>query len=435
MRLHAIMYRKVSEFIVKGVKKNKRLLGNTAYLYIFQFVNYIIPLITVPYLIRVLGTNTFGVIVFYSSLIIYFQIIVDYGFNLSATRQVSLLKGNNEGISRLFFSVIIIKILLIACCAVVLFFLIMYVPQINKEKYLCIWFYAGVMGSILFPMWLFQGLEDMKYITIFNCTNKFFACVFYFIFIKSPQDYLWFAYLNTGSTYLIGMVSISIALVKYNIKWHIPKRSEMYVSLREGFQIFVSQFSVCLFTNTNIFILGILTTPHIVGAYAVAEKIIRAVISLTGPIGSAIYPRVSQMFENSSKQALLFLKKISIAGSGIFGVMSILLFILADFLVVFVAGVPSKEISTLIRIMSLLPVTVFLDNIFGTQIMLNNNMKKQFMYIIVFGGIFSVMMLIILVPQLKGTGSAISFVSSEITILLAMILTVRKKGIRLFRFL
>ena len=413
------------------IRKHKKLFGNTFYLYLFQVVSYVLPLITIPYLVRVLGTNTFGILAFYSSLTLYFQVIVDYGFNLSATREVAIYKKDPKKISGMFFSVFTIKTSLMLTCALVLMVMVIAVPRFQDEKELCFWLYCGVAGTILFPIWLFQGMEDMKFITIFNLINRGTVSILYFIFIKSPHDYLWFAYLNTSGTILVGISSLIFAIKKYNIMIFFPQRSEYYSVLKSGFQIFISQLSVCLFTNTNTFLLGIFSNNQIVGVYAIAEKIIRAGISLTGPVGSAIYPMTSRLFEQSKEQALRFLRKIMIGGTGIFFLLSLCIFVFADILVLVVSGIKSVEIATLVRIMSILPMNVFLDNIFGTQIMLNIRLQKQFMFIIFIGGIFSVSLLMILVPLFNAMGSAFSFVFSEFMILIAMIIVVRKRGIRI----
>jgi PST family polysaccharide transporter len=413
------------------IRNNEKLVGNAFYLYVFQLVSYVLPLITIPYLVRVLGTSAFGLLAFYGSLILYFQVVIDYGFNLSATRDVAIFKNEPEKISRLFFSIVTIKTVLMLACALVLMVIVVAFPRIHAEKELCFWLFCGVAGTILFPNWLFQGMEDMMFITIFNLINRGTVSILYFVFIKSPQDYLWFAYLNTFGTVLIGIISIVFAIKKYKITFFFPKQSEYFFVLKSGFQIFISQLSVCLFTNTNTFILGIFSNNQVVGSYAIADKIVRAGISLTGPVGSAIYPRTSRMFEQSKERALRFLKKIMIAGGGAFFLLSLCLFVFADVLVLVVSGNKSTEIATLIRIMSVLPMNVFLDNIFGTQIMLNNRLQKQFMFIIFIGGMFSVALLMILVPPFKASGSAFSFVFSQFIILIAMIITVRRKGIRI----
>jgi PST family polysaccharide transporter len=419
--------------IIKSLRNNRRLFSNAFYLYIYQGLIYLLPLITIPYLVRVLKTDTFGKIAFYGAFMTYFQIILDYGFNLSATRDASLAKNDARKLSNLFFSVFLVKLAMALVCAATLAVLILAVPRFQTETRLCIWLFLGIAGSILFPTWLFQGMEEMRYISIFNLVSRVAATGFYFIQIKKPADYLWYAYLNSGSTLIVGLVAFFVALHKFRIMPVLPGLNQCRSVLANGFQIFISQASVTLFTNTNIFLLGLFTNNIIVGKYAVADKIVRAVISLTGPVGTAIYPRTAVLFSQSREVAMRFLRKVIISGGIVFGLASIALFLSADLLVLMVTGSRSAEIAAFIRIMSILPLSVFFDNIYGTQIMLNVNLQKQFMRIILTGGIFSVLFLIVLVPPLKGIGSAITFLLSELIILSLMFIVVRKTGIHLWR--
>jgi polysaccharide transporter, PST family len=413
--------------------ETRNLFSNALYLYILQFVNFVIPLISFPYLIRVLGTEKFGVLAFYGSLMSYFQIIVDYGFNLVATRQVSIYKNDRRKISTLFFSVLTIKASLVFVCMVALIVILSCFHRFQAEAMLCIILFLSVAGSILFPVWFFQGMEKMGYIAVFNLASRLGITVLYFFIVKCPEDYFRVACLNTAGTWIIGIVSLALAIQKFKIRFVFPDLEMCYAKLREGFQIFVSQLSVTLFTNTNTFFLGLFANDQIVGKYAIAEKIVRAVISLTAPIGSAIYPRTAVLFTESREKALRFLRQILLAGSAIFGMSSVCLFLFSNYCVQLVTGSKSDDIAFLIRIMSILPLSVFLDNIYGTQIMLNINLQKQFMQIILGCGILSVTLLILLVPQMNAFGSATSFLISELALLLLMIFAVRRTGISLLK--
>lgn len=416
---------------IKTLRHNRKLFSNAFYLYIFQGLNYLLPLATIPYLVRILKTDTFGKLAFYGAFMVYFQILVDYGFNLSATRDASLLKTDTKGLSTLFCSVLIIKSAIFIACGVMLGILLSSIPRFHQEITLCCWLFLGVAGSILFPTWLFQGMEEMRYITIFNLASKLAVSFLYFILIKCPSDYLWFAYLNSSGAVIIAVVAFVVAIRKFKITLAFPGLDQCRKDLKKGFQIFASQASVTLFTNTNIFLLGLFTNNLIVGNYAVADKIVRACISLSGPITTAIYPRTAILFSQSRDLALRFLRKITLVGSALFGLASIALFVFANLLVGAVTGNRSANIAFYIRIMSLLPLSVFLDNMYGTQIMLNINLRKQFMNIIVGTGALSVFLMVILVPHFKGVGSATAYLFSEVSLLCFMVLTVRKAGIRL----
>jgi PST family polysaccharide transporter len=414
-------------------KENRKLLGNTAYLYVIQGVNYLLPIITIPYLIRVMGTETFGFIAFAGSLMTYFQIVVDYGFNLSATRDVSLHRTDVKWLSQHFFSVLSVKFCLAMACLAVFIPLLLGIPRFHNEASFYSWLYMGVVGSILFPVWFFQGVEAMGYITLFNLLSRLATTVLYFLLIKSSRDYMWFVYLGTAGTWAIGIASGVVVMAKFKIHPVFPKYVFCKECVQGGFQMFITQLSVSLYTNTNTFLLGLFAGDRIVGIYAVAEKIIRAAISLTGPLGSAIFPRITLLFNESRERAIRFLKKTLAFGTLVFGFLSVVLFVCADILVLLISGHQSKEIATLVRIMSFLPLIVFIDNILGTQIMLNNKMQKHLMWIIIIGGVISVSLQLILVPLIYATGTALAFLSSEMVIVVSMVIVLRRAGIRLFR--
>ncbi len=181
-------------------KENRKLLSNTAYLYVIQGVNYLLPIITIPYLVRVLGTEIFGFVAFAGSLMAYFQIVVDYGFNLSATRAVSLHRADVKWLSQYFYSVLFVKLCLAIACLAVFIPLLLGIPRFHSEAPFYFWFFPASVGSILFPIWFFQGMEAMGYITLFNLLSRLATTVLYFLLIKSSRDYMWFVYLGTAGT-------------------------------------------------------------------------------------------------------------------------------------------------------------------------------------------------------------------------------------------
>jgi polysaccharide transporter, PST family len=413
-------------------RENRKLLSNTASLYVLQGVSYILPLVTVPYLVRVLGTDMFGLFAFASSFMGYFQIIVDYGFNLSATREVSLHKNDHFRLSRIYSSVMIVKSGLVVACAIFMAILILGIHRFHSEMSLYMWLYFSTAGSVLFPIWFFQGMEEMGYIAFFNLISRLLVAASYFVLIRSPHDYLKVALLNSLATWLIGIVSVCVVLLKFRVRLAFPGIAACSQCLRDGAQIFASQAAVSLFTNTNTFVLGLFTNNKTVGTYAVAEKIVRACISLTGPVGSAIFPRTSVLFSESQAKAERFLRKVTLAGICVFGLLSMVLFGLADLLVLVVSGNSSPNISFLVRIMAILPLTVFLDNVYGTQILLNTGRQRQFMRIILVGGFLSVAGLFTLVPRIGACGAATSFLVSDLAILTLMFFAVSRAGIHLF---
>jgi len=415
------------------LQTNKKVLSNAFFLFIMQMSNYIVPLITVPYLVRSIGIDLYGVIAFALAFMTYFQIATDFGFNLSATQEISLYRDDAQKISEIYCTVIITKFTIALACGIILMILLFSVNLFSQEREFYVILYLSLLATIFLPVWFFQGLEEMGYITLFNFISKIVFGISIFVFIKAPKDYTLYSYFHFISNIVIAIVSTLIVFRKFKIKLVPVSVRSVFYNLNKAKEIFFSQAAVTLFTNTNTFILGIFAEKYIVGLFAIADKIVRSVIYLIIPICNAIFPKTVLLFSQAPQKALAFLRKVSLYGGLLFTLISISLFISSEFIVFFVSGQFNTYTANLVKIMSILPVSVFLDNIYGTQIMVNSNMKKQFMYILIVGGVLSVFFLLILVPPFKGYGAAFSFSTTELIILAAMYLFVRLRGIKLFK--
>ena len=140
----------------------KRLFENFASLFTLQGLNYILPLITFPYLVRVLGPDKYGLIAFAQAFIGYFVILTDYGFNLSATREVALNRDNDKKLSEIFSSVMIIKIVYMVLSFIILCTVVFSFEKFSHNWIIYIFAFGVVLGNVLFPVWFFQGMERMK---------------------------------------------------------------------------------------------------------------------------------------------------------------------------------------------------------------------------------------------------------------------------------
>ena len=145
---------------------------NMLSLFTLQGAAYLLPLIAIPYLVRVLGPTAYGRIAFAQAFVQYFVLLTDYGFNLSATRSIALTKGDRRALSRIFSSVIAAKLCLAAVGWCVLELACLFSPDLARHHALFVVCYLAVLGNALFPVWLFQGIERMGYITAFSIAAR-----------------------------------------------------------------------------------------------------------------------------------------------------------------------------------------------------------------------------------------------------------------------
>jgi PST family polysaccharide transporter len=400
-------------------------------LLVLQGANYILPLITLPYLVRVLGTAHYGLLVFAQAFAGYFVIMTEFGFNLTATRRVAVSRDDTDGVRRIFSATMLAKLLLLLLGAVCFALILLVVPQFRGEWKLHCAAFLMVVGSVLYPVWLFQGMETMKYITLLNISTKAAAAAGIFLLVKSSSDYVLAAFLQSAGFVAAGLLGLATVRRRFGLSLTIPPWREVREAFEEGWHVFVSQASVSLFGNTNVFILGLFASPPVVGSFAIAEKIVRAVIGLSIPISGAIYPTVGALFQRSRDAAISFLRRVALYGGLLFLAVSLALLVGADPLVRLVAGAADVRTSTLVRIMSILPLTVFIDNIYGTQILLNIGRQKQFMWAVTAAGAFSVVASLLTIPRWGAFGSAAVFTVTECLVLVLVVVPVHRLGIRL----
>ena len=405
-------------------KEYKRILENMISLTGLQFASYILPLITLPYLTLVLGPEKFGLTQYAISLITYFQFFTDYGFNLSATRELAICRDDNQKISQIFSSVMFIKLCLCILSFIILLLIVMFIPKFNEDSYVYILTFGMVIGYMLFPTWLFQGLEYMRYTSILNIIGKIVFTVLIFIFIHDTTDYMLVPLINSLGYILVGILGIYIALTKFNIKITIPSIRDIKYHLREGWYVFISTIAINMYTTTNTFLLGLLTNNTLVGYYSIAEKIILAVNGLLNPISQALYPFISRTVKTDDKtRSIEFIRKITKIMTLVGIVLSAGLFIFAKPIILLLFGQSYVNSVIILQIISIVPLAVSLSTVFGVETMLTFNYKKAFTSIVMIGGIIDIVLGIILITLMKEIGIAISFATTEIFI--------QRKGIKI----
>jgi polysaccharide transporter, PST family len=412
------------------VSSRQRLVENIGSLYVLQGVNYLLPVVLLPYLVRVLGTEQIGLIAIAQALMQYFVVLTDYGFNLTASRDIAMYKEDSLRVSEIFSTVIFIKLSLMLLSFLLLIAMVFSISKFRADWPVYLVSFLSVAGAVLLPVWFFQGLEKMKYITIVNVAGGLISTIAIFALVRDASDVLLAAGLRAGGVLLAGLLGLYVAWHIAPVRLTLPSPQGVIATLRGGWNVFVSQLSQTLLGTSMVPFLGLFYGNLIVGYFAIAQKMVLAAIGLSIPISNAIYPRVSALFAESQDLAIAFLRKALFFGGLLFLTAGLCLFLGADIAVRLVTGEANSSISVLVKIMAVLPLTVFVDNVYGTQILLPLGMEKQFMKAIVASGLFAVVSALLLVPTSGAVGAALTFVASEVLVLVLLIMYVRRTGIR-----
>jgi PST family polysaccharide transporter len=290
-----------------------------------------------------------------------------------------------------------------------------------------------VIGQVLFPQWFFQGMEQMKYITFLNIFAKIVFTIAIFIFVHTQSDYWRVPLINSLGFLSAGVISLWIIKRDFNINFQLQPLQTLKKYFIDSWDIFISNVAISLYTVSTTFILGIFTNNTIVGYFSAADKIRGAFQGLLNPISQTIYPYISKKSAISKFEAIKFIRKIAII-IGIFsGLISIFIFLFADFLVSLLLGSQYERSILVLKIISVLPFLIGLSNIFGIQTMVTFGFKKLFSRILISGSILNIILSIILVPLFKEIGSAVSVVVVESFITIVMLFFLQKRGIDLIK--
>lgn len=412
----------------------RRLLGNMASLFTLQGANYILPLVTLPYLVRVLGPEKFGLIAFSQAFMQYFIVATDYGFNLSATRDIAVHRGNADKLGAIVSSVLTIKLLLAVLGFGALMALLWLVPTFHQHWPLYLVVYLSVLGATLFPTWLFQGLERMRDITWMNVGARLVTTSAIFVYIRRPNDYVLAAAIQSAPVLLAALPAWWTLKRVQRIKIQVPSIGLLRQQLVAGWHVFLSTAAINVYTSSNTFVLGLIAGPVAVGYFSAANKIVQAAQGLLTPVSQAIYPHISALRTQSQEQALRFIRNILrylAAGSLL---VSLVVLFGAPWLVQLILGAQYVAAVSILRWLALLPFIIALSNVYGIQTMLTFGMNKIFSRILLASAALNMILIIPLASIFQGNGAAMSMLFTEIFVTATMAIVLERKGIHLHRF-
>lgn len=399
------------------------LIQNVLALSAAQVATYIFPLITIPYLARVLGVAGWGLVAFAQAFGAYIALVVEYGFSLSATREVARNRENAEKLADIMAGVLGAKGVFAMGALAAAFCARWWVPIFRSHPNL-LW--AGTFWALaqaFSMMWFFQGVERMKVVAALDFSAKALATAGIFAIVRAPSDG-WKVLALQGSGACVSFL-VGAAIAYRSVHFQMPRWSTVWEALHTGWSMFLFRSSVSLYTVGNAFILGLFVSPQFVGYYAGAEKISRSFVALLNPVTKTLFPRLSHLAQTARERAAR-LARISLAVMGLGGAaMSVLIFLFGPLLIRIVLGQAYAPAVPVLRILALLPPLVALSSVFGVQWMLPLGLDRPFNMIILLAGAMNLGLAVLLAPSLKDVGMAWAVVVSEAFVSGAMFVLLR----------
>ena len=331
---------------------------NTIMLYLMTFAKMIFPLITLPYLTRVLSVDGYAVVAYVKSAMSYMQIIIDFGFLLSATKDIVKVSDDKNMVSKILGETLQAKILLAIIAFIVIFITTIAIPMLRENLFYTMLAYFSVALTILLPDFLFRGIEQMQAITIRFIIMRGIATALTFVVIKGDSQLLLIPVLDIiGTIAAIIWTWFEIHKLGYKMIWVEWKTA--LTSLKKSFIYFLSDASTTVFGALNTLLIGIYLTKTDVAYWSVAMQLISAVQSLYSPINNGIYPHMVR--EKNIKLPLkifMFLMPVILCGT-------IFAFITGEWWLVLISGEKYRNAITVFRWLLPLLVISFPTMLFG----------------------------------------------------------------------
>lgn len=350
------------------LKQQNKLFENFLAMLVLQVSNYVFPFLTIPYLSRVLTTSHYGIILFALSITSYLGLICDYGFGLTATRDASRLHADPQAINNLLSSVTAIKLILFVIMFICALSYILLIPHYRHDYFVYLFTFLSLIYNVFFPSWLFQGLEKMRYITFVNVFMRLISVVLIFSCIRQDKDYVLIPVLNLIPI-VLSLVYIQYVLHKQLlIRYLLPKLSQLIFQLQQGWHIFLSTIIGSFYATSNSFVLGLFThNVTYVAYYANAEKIITAMNSIYGAFFSALFPQAVKLLVEDRANGLRYIKKKILQTAVLSLLISLIIFVLAKVIVLFLLGSKYLPTVNVLRILIFVPVVICISNLLVIQ--------------------------------------------------------------------
>jgi len=271
--------------------KNKNIVNNTIMLMIFNIAKIVFPFITLPYLTRILTTDSYGIVAYVKTVMSYMQIFVDFGFVLSATKDIVKCRENKNEMERVIGDTMVARVILGGLGFVVVLILSLALPILRTNILYTMLSYVAVFLSIFLMDFLFRGLERMHVITIRFIVMKIISTILTFVLIKGDQNLILIPILDIVST-LVAILMVWYEIGKMQLKLKFSGMKKVISTLKDSFVYFLSNVAATSLNALSTIIIGIYTSPTEVAYWSLCMQIIGSITACYNPISDGIYPEM-----------------------------------------------------------------------------------------------------------------------------------------------
>ncbi|WP_042723404.1 oligosaccharide flippase family protein [Flavobacterium sp. B17] len=414
--------------------KNK-VFENIFSLGISQIANVAFPLITMPYVSRIIGPEGYGILNYSTAFIGYFTMFILYSFDLSGTKIISRNIEDKEFVSNAFSEILYSRCILyiIACF---LFVISLFFGKVFHKDYLVsIILFLGLLSSVFSPQFIYQSFQDLKLFSKINVIRGFINMILIFLFVRTKQDYFYIPLFATIFNVVINIGLLMHAKRKFSLRLTKQPLNKLFNLIFTDRFIFISNVLGAFRATTNTIILGFFVTTKEIGYFTTSINFLFVVVNvLFIPISTAIYPFISNAFSKSAETGNDIVKKIVPIITYFYFITSFCLLIFSPLIIALVFGNKFDKSVEILQIISFAPLTIGLSNLLGVQVLLNYHFDKLYFRINLYTTLVGLLLNLYLSKKFGYYGAAWNIIIVDIMIISLYFIFLRKLKINIINW-
>ena len=383
-----------------------------------QIAGYLFPLLTVPYLARVIGVDGYGKIAFATAIVSWVQTTVDWGFGYTATRDVARSRDDKEHVSQIFSNVLWARVVLMVLAFAILGVVLLAIPAFRANAAIILVTFLLVPGHILFPDWFFQAVERMKYVTLLNLLMKFIFTVAVFVFVREREDYIIQPLLNACGYAVCGVIALYLIVGKWKVHLHRPHIASIRQTIKRSTDVFVNNLAPNLFHSFSIMLLGVFGGSAATGVFDGGDKFSTICTRLQSILSQAFFPFLARRGDKHGTFAMLAV--------GLAVAMCAALFIFAPLIVDMMLTEEFADSAIVMRILAVSLIFFALNNVYGTNYLILHNREKTIRNVTLAGSLIGFGVSLPLVYHFGYVGAALTITTGRAVLGLGAFIAARR---------
>ena len=393
----------------------KTLYKNIVSLGVLQVANYLIPFLVLPIISRILGASLFGSVSYAQNIITYLTLLINYGFEYSATRQISIAREDKAKTDAIFWSVIAAKGMLLILSFAILAVLPFCMERVACDPKLYIYTALANIGIVFFPTWYLQGVQQMDKMAWANFFTKLLGAVLVLSLVREASAYRLYPLLMSASSILIGIGAMIYVIRHFGISRPVLSRQTLREVLQAGAPIFLNNVFVALYTTANMTILGMYAADDVIGYFSGAQRLIQALnMVVVMPVSMAVFPEISRRFAQSKAQGVKFLKQVLLLAGAAAAAVSLITFLCAPLMIRIMYGAGFAPSIELLKWLSPIPFLVMIATLLTVQGLYGMGLQRWAPWVGVILAVCCVGLNLWLLPLIGVKGVCISWIAAEL---------------------